>query len=260
MITSAVAKDNGEKRSSDWPVVLPWQAYLDYAVCCCRPPDDYASYLLGLLQGGREWLSERQLFCTATASVKVVGRGYGVDRDGYWRRVALARMAGRLMESEPVTPAMRHGTEKEPEAREAYERAFSVVVRTCGLVLHPDLPWIACSPDGRVEGGGMIEIKCPYSARRGGPPSVKPWHMPQVQQQIACCASPWCDYVTYDSSARRMDVIRVFRCQAYFEEMVQQLSSFGEALLRPWGPPPPACHRLSDDLVERRLIASVPCR
>lgn len=236
-----------------WPVLLPWQAYLDYGVCCCSAPERYRSFLKGLPQGGEEWLLERQVFCTATAAVRALDRGYRLSRDDYWRCVSGARSRGQLLAQEPQTPAMVHGIENEPVARDYYSLHFCVDVRTCGLVVHPSLHWMACSPDG-VTDEGMLEVKCPTRECR---PSVKPWHMPQLMVQIECMRKPWCDYATYHVAARRMDVIRVFRCEAYFEKMLQHLSSFGEALLRPSGPPPSQCYSLPDDLVERRLIASV---
>lgn len=37
-----------------------------------------------------------------------------------------------------------------------------------GLVIHPDQPWLSCSPDGIVccdDGYRLVEIKCPYKLR-----------------------------------------------------------------------------------------------
>ena len=75
--------------------------------------------------------------------------------------------------------ATRFGTLNEEVARQEYvtkqrENGHAGLQTTaCGLVIHPDTPWLAASPDGRVEdpsvaeplGLGLIEIKNPYSVR-----------------------------------------------------------------------------------------------
>ncbi|GFV45497.1 yqaJ domain-containing protein [Trichonephila clavipes] len=45
-----------------------------------------------------------------------------------------------------------------------YEREYSTEVKICGLFVDKDKPFLCASPDGLV-GDGLIEIKCPYSAR-----------------------------------------------------------------------------------------------
>ena len=73
--------------------------------------------------------------------------------------------------------ATRFGTLNEEVARKEYvtkqrENGHAGLQTTaCGLVIHPDTPWLAASPDGRVEDPsvaeplGLIEIKNPYSVR-----------------------------------------------------------------------------------------------
>ena len=46
----------------------------------------------------------------------------------------------------------------------------SVVVNSCGLSVHPSMPWLAASPDGIVYDSseehykrGCLEVKCPFS-------------------------------------------------------------------------------------------------
>ncbi len=62
---------------------------------------------------------------------------------------------------------MNYGSAMEPVAREQYKVLFKKQVYECGLVVHPDLPWLGSSPDGLVfENDGsttLLEIKCPSS-------------------------------------------------------------------------------------------------
>ena len=72
-------------------------------------------------------------------------------------------MSGMVAESF-TNDAMRWGTEKEPDARAAYEAKTSVLVDEVGIIDHPFLPMCAASPDGLIDIDGMLEIKCPNTA------------------------------------------------------------------------------------------------
>ncbi|GFS54290.1 yqaJ domain-containing protein [Trichonephila clavipes] len=61
--------------------------------------------------------------------------------------------------------AMKYGLANEEIARKQYEREYSTEVKICGLFVDKDKPFLYASPDGLVGDDGLIEIKCPYSAR-----------------------------------------------------------------------------------------------
>ncbi|GFV11507.1 yqaJ domain-containing protein [Trichonephila clavipes] len=61
--------------------------------------------------------------------------------------------------------AMKYGLANEEIARKQYEREYSTEVNICGLFVDKDKPFLCASPDGLVGDDGLIEIKCPYSAR-----------------------------------------------------------------------------------------------
>ncbi|GFS68452.1 yqaJ domain-containing protein [Trichonephila clavipes] len=61
--------------------------------------------------------------------------------------------------------AMKYGLANEVIARKQYEREYSTEVKICGLFVDKDKPFLCASPDGLVGDDGLIEIKCPYSAR-----------------------------------------------------------------------------------------------
>ncbi|GFS58708.1 yqaJ domain-containing protein [Nephila pilipes] len=66
--------------------------------------------------------------------------------------------------TEFCTAAMKYGLVNEEIARKQYERKHSVTVRTCGLFVDKDNPFLCASPDGLIGNDGLLEIKCPYSA------------------------------------------------------------------------------------------------
>ena len=73
--------------------------------------------------------------------------------------------------SNSTVPApINHGLQNEVKARNSYCSQTGFVIRTCGLVVNPSLPWLGASPDGLVEDPsqkcfGLLEIKCPYIHR-----------------------------------------------------------------------------------------------
>jgi len=86
--------------------------------------------------------------------------------------------------------AMQHGRDHEPTAAAAYNAAAPAGTRleVIGICIHPQHHWLAASPDRLVhhptDGTGLLEIKCPYSARI---PSTLPQHVElQVLTQLAC--------------------------------------------------------------------------
>ena len=41
-------------------------------------------------------------------------------------------------------------------------------VDQAGLIQHPEYEFLAASPDGLIDNDGVLEIKCPFSARETG--------------------------------------------------------------------------------------------
>lgn len=99
------------------------------------------------------------------------------------------------------------GNEHEEDARADYERATGqLVLDAQDFVVHPDIDWMGCSPDGLLSTDGLIEIKCP-PPRRGKWTSFasKPHYLAQIQFQLACTGRAWCDGVIwrpYDEADR----------------------------------------------------------
>jgi hypothetical protein len=120
-------------------------------------------------------------------------------------------------------PAVVYGKEMEKEALARYKASvkddhFEFMMEKSGLVVNPEIPFMAASPDSVVTcdccGRGVVEVKCPYSHRKAtleeamqdknfclemGPLgfALKQNHQyyAQVQCQIFCTKSDFCDFV-----------------------------------------------------------------
>jgi len=61
-----------------------------------------------------------------------------------------------------------------------------------GLIFHPDVPFLAASPDGITVDGTMLEIKCPTSRQVSAVPPL--WYFQQMLMQLECCGLDTCDF------------------------------------------------------------------
>jgi len=137
--------------------------------------------LLIMPQNTPEWMRERRKRLGASSCSSAVGLGPAAPWH-YFRY-----KTGRIVRED--TPSgiriMQRGHDLEPVAARAYNRLLKPTepTRVVGLLVHPLVPWIHCSPDrvicnhetGAIE--ALVEIKCPAF---GLPLRIKDQYMCQV--------------------------------------------------------------------------------
>lgn len=130
--------------------------------------------------------------------------------------------------SSQAPASLRHGKDYEDAGARKYLRYMTNIghkleINSCGLVLRSDMPILGCSPDRIVMDPlshphiGVVEIKCPYTARAitprqaamsypdfcceivNGNLRLKRGHnyYYQVQGQMAITGVQWCDFVLF---------------------------------------------------------------
>lgn len=121
-------------------------------------------------------------------------------------------LAARLLKGTRQTADMKRGADMESEAASEYCQLKSVNYTPCGLVIHPDTPWLSASPDGLIFDPatqppfGLVEIKCPnvksyvdcsYITMQYGTSALRESHAYywQVQGQLLITGLQWCDFV-----------------------------------------------------------------
>ncbi|KAB0795633.1 hypothetical protein PPYR_12472 [Photinus pyralis] len=65
--------------------------------------------------------------------------------------------------------ACEYGQKNEKIAKVAVEAIIGTTIEPCGLFIDPIFPFLAASPDGLIGDRGLLEIKCPWSARNMTP-------------------------------------------------------------------------------------------
>ena len=187
-----------------------------------------------VIQGTDEWKLARCGSLGASRMADAVARtktGYGASRANLMAELLVERLTG--VPSEGYTnAAMQWGTEKEPEARAAYEFKADVDVSEIGIVKHPTIPGTHASPDGLVGDDGMVEIKCPNTATHvetllGDEIAGK--YVTQMQWQMACTGRKWCDFVSFDPrlpESMALFVKRVHRDDKRIAELETEARAF----------------------------------
>ena len=92
------------------------------------------------------------------------------------------------------------GTAGEPIACAAYARLTRRTVTQCGLFLHRTHDWLAASPDGLLDGNGLLEIKCPRYVHASG---IPPIYMAQVQGQLHIAERAWAHFFSFVAGGGR---------------------------------------------------------
>lgn len=180
-----------------------------------------------------EWFAARLGKVTASRVADVIAKtknGYAASRDNYMAQLICERLTGKPTEGFS-NAAMEWGTEQEPHARAAYSAKIGELVEERGFVQHPTIGMAGASPDG-VVGDGLIEIKCPNTATHlewvleGKPPQK---YVTQMQWQMACTGTWWCDFVSYDPRLPehlQLLIVRVPRDEQYIQTLEDEVKSF----------------------------------
>lgn len=187
-----------------------------------------------IVQGSAEWHAVRIGKVTASRVADVVAKtkaGWGASRANYMAELIAERLTGEAAERF-TNAAMNWGTEKEPDARAAYEFFRDASVTEIGFVAHPTIGMTGASPDGLVADDGMVEIKCPNTATHLDTlltQAVPAKYNTQMQWQMACTGRKWCDFASYDPrlpESMSLFVKRVERDDKMIFDLEKDVSSF----------------------------------
>jgi len=185
-------------------------------------------------QRSPQWHSARLGKVTASRIADVVARtrtGYAASRANYMAQLVCERLTGKQAESFS-NAAMEWGVEQEGPARDAYSAKVGELVTEVGFISHPTIPMAGASPDGLVGTNGCVEIKCPSTATHieylfdRDPPQK---YFYQMQWQMACTNTEWCDWVSYDPrlpAELQLLVVRILRDTDCITILEKEVSEF----------------------------------
>lgn len=190
--------------------------------------------VLDVEQGSHEWIAARLGKVSASRMADMTARtrsGYGASRTNYAAELIVERLTGTPAERY-TNAAMAWGTEKEPDAKDAYCFLRDAEIVPVGLVLHPTIAMACASPDGLVGDDGLIEVKCPLSATHIDTllsETIPEKYVKQMMWQMACTGRQWCDFVSFDPrlpAEMQVFIRRVPRDNALILELEQETVKF----------------------------------
>ena len=189
---------------------------------------------LELVQGSPEWLAARVGSVGASRISDIIAKtktGFSTSRANYAAELVCERLTGNPTETFK-SAAMIWGTEKEPEARAAYEFIHDVTVELVGLVKHPRIAGAHASPDGYVGSDGLVEIKAPISATHIDTlltQKVPDKYVVQMLWQMSVTGRQWADYISFDPRCPphlQLFVKRIPRDDVRIAELEKEVRSF----------------------------------
>lgn len=187
-----------------------------------------------IIQGSPEWFDVRRGKVTASRVPDLVARtksGWGASRVNYMAELIAERLTGTTAAAY-TNAAMQWGSDKEPEARAAYEFRNDCDVTEIGFVDHPEIKMAGASPDGLIGDAGLVEIKCPNTATHIDTlmgQAVPSKYILQMQWQMACTGRQWCDFVSFDPrmpESMRLFVRRVERDEHEIMSLEKEVKLF----------------------------------
>lgn len=189
---------------------------------------------MDLVQGSEEWRAARCGLVTASRVADVIAKtksGWGASRANYMAELIAERLTGCPAEKF-TNAAMQWGTEKEPDARSAYEFLSNADVVQIGFAQHPRIAMSGASPDGLIGDDGLVEIKCPQTATHIETligQAVPAKYVTQMNWQMACTGRKWCDYISFDPRmppSMQLFVSRLSRDDAVIADLERTVIEF----------------------------------
>lgn len=183
-------------------------------------------------QNTDQWLDLRAGKVTGSAIGKIManyGNALGEPAKKLAVNIAVERVTGKRVETDHYMNAhMERGHQEEPIARGLYEDEFFVDIENGGFY---DNGNTGCSPDGRVIGNGLIEIKSViatthYATIKRGiyDPTYKWQYFFNIQEAKV----DWLDFVSYCSSFPEHNNLYVYRIHR--EDIAEELAMMKKRL------------------------------
>ena len=193
------------------------------------------------------WYEARRGSITASRVSDVLtkargGKGLSVAATSYLYELIGEHLCG--VDSPPPAWAMKWGIEHEPFARMEYEDATGTRVieskeiypDTEGVIHHESESWIAATPDGFIDNEGLLEIKCPATAKEFArfleSRTIPKEHFAQMQHQMFVTGAKFCDYAVYHPRAPKPLRLVVQRVEADYEEQVETVLAFRDEMVK----------------------------
>ena len=197
-----------------------------------------------------EWHNARQNRLTASNFGQIITRKASPNEN----------LLSRLFHPKQISSApLAYGKRNESKAKAKYLAKFpDRHLHECGFVVNNEFPFLGATPDGKLcDKGtvGIVEIKCPFSARdftvkdacsqisdfflqqnQNGEILLKKNHSyyAQVQGQLMITGCSFCDFIVYCPNESDLFVQRILPDTEYMKKLLSDLVIFFETYAQPY--------------------------
>jgi putative phage-type endonuclease len=181
-------------------------------------------------QQSKEWYEARKHRVTGSVAGAILGLNPWMTADDVMRMMVREYHGAEREFTGNI--ATEWGNNHEPEARLAYDMISMGRIEECGFYTYEH--WLGASPDGTLEHGGLIEIKCPFGKRNDFKPEFKsiseqPHYHAQMQIEMLCADRNWCHFFQWTPRGKRLEM--VVRDNTWLAVNVPKLRQFYEQYL-----------------------------
>ena len=155
-------------------------------------------------QKSTEWLNARHNILSSSEVASAL------ECNNYESKLELLKRKCGGIPPQITSTSIEWGEKYEPIARDIFEQIAKTKVAECSLVTHEYIPWLGASPDGVLENGELLEIKCPHHRTiiSGYIPKYY-WIQMQIQMEV-------CD----------VDMVHFFQCNFVNVKLQSDLVGF----------------------------------
>jgi putative phage-type endonuclease len=183
--------------------------------------------IINMEQRSKEWFDARKNRVTGSMVGAILGVNPWMNRDDAMRSMI---RAAKGAESEFTgNIATNYGQENEPNALSDYEMTTGKDVQEVGFFIHPEHDWLGASPDGIINGDGILEIKCPFGKRHDVDNTfvsieLQPHYYAQVQIEMFCTGLKWAHFYQWSAYNDSLEFIELD--EKWIEENLPVLKQF----------------------------------
>lgn len=183
-------------------------------------------------QRSPEWFEARKGKITGSMVGAILGLNPWMTRDDAMRSMVRAQLGA---ESEfKGNIATEYGVKNEPNALRDYEMISGKFVEEVGFFVHPEYDWLGASPDGIIDGDGVMEIKCPFGMRHDVESNFKSLseqqhYYAQVQIEMACTQKQWAHFYQWSPYNDSTEYVELDN--NWIDENIPKLKSFYDEFL-----------------------------
>jgi putative phage-type endonuclease len=175
-------------------------------------------------QRSAEWFKARRGKITGSSVGAILGYSPFMTPDDVMRRMVREYHGA---ESEfKGNVATEWGVANESGALVEYEMETGNKVMPCGFFRKED--WLGASPDGLIGTEGLVEVKCPFSLRKGDgvfkTARDQMHYYAQMQFQLYVTDRRWCDFYQWSPKATYLEVVEYD--EAFMAESLPKLFLF----------------------------------